>query len=753
MPLHAVWLSFLLIWSGSLLWLGGVTHHGTPATAVALASLYLISLVVLREPARLSRGAVVCFAALGATFLLQLLPGPPFLFPYTAALRAAHGLGPGWPASADAYYTARVLAQAATYALSGLLVLRLRQAGLPSSTILSGLAAVLALEALDGLVQQFGGLKEIPFFGPRASPDSASGSLVSRNNFGGLMAIAFVLAVARAWSRFAWPPRGGDKPRWIRRVEGGWTWALAAFLFAVAIIASKSRGASLSAIGGLALLPLLHRGRANLAGIAALVAVAAVAVFVANPSGLLERFGTIDPFDLAADQRWTIFTTTAAAALHQPILGFGWGTHPRAYHPFQPPSLFGQVHHAHSEYVNVFFEAGAVGLAVCLGAMGFWFVKVWRAQRALPGPDRLPVTAALAAASVLLLHSLVDFDLRIPGIGIVWGALLGLGAAAVRDGVPRASWPVAAVALLGAAGAWLLPAGGSLGFSPYDHEAAWDKGEIALAADLWPAEPNVQREAGLIAWEKGDRPRAAVCFKRLFETAPEAIDGVMAETGREGFDALLPARPGAYAMYAGALAQRGLWKEAAEAFERGPADAAGCDYFASRLEAAGQWGLEAAVRERRLQLRSDAWAHAAAARAWQKLGWLDRALERATTACRIDPTNPSWPGLRGDILGEQGERLRAVEAYTQALALAPADLEWKVRRAYVELADKTYKSAADDFEAALKSRPRDRRLVLGLAQALAGQDLFPSARVLLDEWLARNPGDAEAKSFRDALPR
>ncbi|HLY08460.1 MAG TPA: O-antigen ligase family protein [Planctomycetota bacterium] len=752
-PLLAVWAAFLGIWSCSLLWLGGVTHQGTPATAVALALLYVVSLVVLREPAKLSRGAVLCLLAIGATFLLHLLPGPPFLFPYTAELRARHGLGPWWPASADAYYTARVLAQVSTYALSGLLVLRLRQAGLSSSAVLAGLAGVLAVEALDGLVQQFGGLKDIPFYGPRPSPDSASGSLVSRNNFGGLMAIAFVIAVARAWSRLAWPARGGDKPRWIRRVEGGWMWTLTAFLFAVAIVASKSRGGALAAFGGLALLPLLHRGRASLAGIAALVAVAAVAVFVANPSGLMERFGTIDPFDLGAEARWTIFTTTAAAALHQPVFGFGWGTHPRAYHPFQPPSLFGQVHHAHSEYVNILFEAGVVGLAVCLAAMGFWLLRVWRAQRALPGPDRLPVTAALAAASVVLLHSVVDFDLRVPAIGIAWGALLGLGAAAVRDGAPRATWPVALVALLGAAGAWLLPPQGSLGFSPYDHEAAWDHGEISLAADLWPADPNVQREAGLLAWEKGDKERAAVCFKRLFETAPDAVDGVLSETGREGFESMLPPLPTARAMYAGALAKRGLWKEAAEAFERGAVDAAGCDYFASRLAEGGQWGLEAAVRERRLSLKSDAWAHAAAARAWLQLGWLDRALERATTAGRIDPTNPAWPGLRGDILAEKADRLAAVEAYTQALSLAPAELEWRIRRGFVELADKTYASAAEDFQSVLKSRPQERRVLVGLAQALAGQDLYPSARILLDEWLRKHPDDAEVAALRDSLPR
>src|SRR5882672_10450054 len=115
MPLTIVWSLFLAIWSVSLIWLGGVTHHGTPLTALLLALLYLASLVVLKEPARLSRGALICLGALAATFLVHILPGPAFLFPYTASLRKLHGLGPWWPASADAYYTARVLAQAASY--------------------------------------------------------------------------------------------------------------------------------------------------------------------------------------------------------------------------------------------------------------------------------------------------------------------------------------------------------------------------------------------------------------------------------------------------------------------------------------------------------------------------------------------------------------------------------------------------------------------------------------------------------------
>src|SRR6185436_19622066 len=275
-----------------------------------------------------------------------------------------------------------------------------------------------------------------------------------------------------------------------------------------------------SAVAGLALLPFLYRGRGSVAGAAALLAVGAGAVFVANPAGLIERFGTIDPFEISSESRVQIFTTTAAAAMKQPLFGFGWGTHPRAYHPFQPASLPGQIHHAHNEYVNVLFEAGIVGLLLLVAAAVWWFVRVWAAQKPLPGPDRMPVAAAL-------------------------------GAAAVRDGVPRPTWPVPVAAIAAAAALALVPMKG-LGWAPYDYEAAWqvahatqDVAKLEVAADLWPAHPDVQREAGLTFWERGDRAKAAKCLHRMFLQEPLAVVGVMNEIWSkdrplEEFEALVP---------------------------------------------------------------------------------------------------------------------------------------------------------------------------------------------------------------------
>lgn len=777
----ALWIAFLVLWSGSLVWTGAVSVWAVPVTAAAFSALYLVSLVLLPEKTRLSKPAVIFLLALAGLFLLQLLPVAPLLFPHTARLRAAHGVGAFWPATADTFYTVRTLAQVSTYVVAALLVIRLRQAGLRTSSILVGVSVVLMLEAAYGIVQTLSRFENIPFYGPRPAPDSASGSLVNRDSFGGLMALAIVLVAVQAYGRFAFSTAAGEergRTPWANRLEGGIGWALAAGLFAVALVMSRSRGAVLAAAGGMLLLPLMFRGRASLVGAAVLSLLAALAAFIANPAGLFQRFSYIDPYDLTVDKRWTIFTSTFRAALHQPIFGFGWGTHPLAYHPFQPPSLAGQIHHAHNEYLNVFFEAGIAGLLLLLAGMGFWLVRVWRAQKLLSGPDRPPAIAALGATGVILLHALVDFDLRITSIGILWASLLGLGSTVVRDGVSRATWPAPVVALLASAVLVFLPvdrplkadeslARAALGPSPYDHRWSWmlakatgDPTRIEIAADLWPAHPDLQHDAGLEFWERGDRPRAAKFLKRLFEQNPGSVEQVMDELGDDAlqvdqFEPLLPPTTAARTNYAAALARRGLWQLGMEAFNRGagnhPDDAVWYDQFAAQLHKAGQWGLEATVRDRRLQLRSDAWAYAASARAWFRLGATDLALERARTASRIDLISAEWPALCGEILAAKGERTAAIESYSEACARAPAEIDWKLQRALLLLEDRTFAAAAGEFREVLRSRPTERRAVLGLSRALAGQSQTSTARMLLDDWLRNHPTDTEAAELRTTL--
>jgi O-antigen ligase/tetratricopeptide (TPR) repeat protein len=795
-------LAFLGVWVFTLLAYGGLSPAALGITLLGLSLLHVGGALLLPEPLRLSRLHWVFLACFAGLALLELLPVGPALFPVTHRLRQDHGIRGLWPGTADLFYTSLALAQFGCYVLSGLFVLRLRQSGLGASLVLRGFVAILVLEAAYACVQVFGGLKEIPFYGPRVN-DSASGTLVGRNNFAGLMAVGLVLSAALAWGRFSWPLRKGEdegKPHWLRGLESGLGWGLAAALLSVALLLSKSRGGALSALGGLLLVPFIFRGRASAGGAFGLLAIVLGGVALVGLEPLLARFTTLDPYDLGANIRSKLTASTVQAALHQPVLGFGLGTHPQAYHPFQPPSLAGQVHHAHNEYVNLFFEVGAVGVAILLGMMLLWFVRAWRASGSLPGPDRLWNCAAVGAVAAVAFHSLVDFDLRITSNGILLASLVALGGQAARDGSPRrmASWGAAAAGLLLGAlvlgvrnpAVWAdqaLAAGDparreeicrrALAVSPYDYRLAWFYARAAQrrgdaleadrrferAADLWPADLALQREAGLYFWEAGQAglSRAARCLNRAFEQDPEEVSRVMEEIWPEhrptpDYLALLPEEPLCHAVFAAFLVRKGETTLGAQVFERGCPDTAAqapaYDLFAAALGEAGQWGIQALILDRRLKAKSDASAYAASATAWFKLGAFDRALEQAKFACRIDPGRADWHALLAAVLRAKGERLAAAESYSEALVLSPMNLDYRGARGGTYLELRMFEPALKDFQEVLRSRPQDRGVILGLAQAMAGVGKTDAARILLEDYLRKAPEDAEAEALRKSLP-
>ncbi len=773
----ALWLAFLLALALSLAAYGSVAPWAVAAVAGAMALLFVLSLVLLPDRLKLSRASVAWLAAMGAVFLLQLLPLGPVLFPVTDGWRARHGVGRLWPGTADLWRTLMFLAQFASGVLAALLVLRLRQGGLSSPAVVKGLLAVVGLEAAWGVARVFLALDWIPFYGGARSPaEIASGTLVGRSNFGGLLAIGFVLAVGLSWARFTWPPRRreDEAPTLGRRLEGGLAWASLAALFAVGIVMSRSRGATLAALGGLLVLPFVHRGRASLAGAGAILAIGLVGFMAANPQSLFERFRVLDPFEITADSRWAMFATTASASLRQPVLGFGFGTHPVAYHPFQPPSLPGQVHHAHNEYLNILFEGGFVALVLVLAGFAFFIAKSWRRLQSIPSSDRLPYAAAFAAVAAVAIHSGVDMDLRITSLVLVFGALLGLVGSLGRRGEERPLFSWAPPLVAAGALSFLALDRSALGLSPYGHEAARaraleavkrkDLAEadrwFASASDLWPAHPDLQEEAGLWFWSRGDLGRSSVPFKRLFEQLPGEVDGVLHRIWDPAqpparYEALLPGNPLCTAYLAAFLVRQGDWVRGMEVFERGcplvPESVAGYDAMGDALSAVGQWGLEAVIRDRRLELLSHGEAYAASARAWQRLGSLDRALERSRNACRVDPVNARLVALKADVLSARGERAAAIEALTQALSMAGADPGWRASRASLCVSMKMYGVAIDDYKALLRTRPSDRGLTFALAQAQAASGDLASARRTMDAFLALHPADGEAHAYRKSL--
>jgi O-antigen ligase/Flp pilus assembly protein TadD len=777
---------FLVLWSVSLVWYGAVTAPSIALMAAGTAALWIESLFLLQERLRPTRSAIFAGAALVAIVLLQIVPLPFSLFPYTDALRARHGVAGRAPGTGDLYLTIRQLSQLGAYVLAGMFVKRLVDAGLKRMDVFTGVVAVLALQAVYAVLQVGFRFQEIPFYGLRPYADSASGTLVNRNSFAGMMAIGLVMAIAASWARFTSPRR----LKMFSLLEGGLPWAIAAALFAACIVMSKSRGGSLGAVAGVLALPFLVRLRAAgtsvLAG-ALIIGLGVAAVLASDAEPLAERFESIDPDKVGTDTRVVCWKASLEAWRKQPVLGFGIGAFPEAFRPFQPAELPGQFDHAHSEYVNALFEGGVAWFGLLAVALALWLWHSLRGLRRLEGSERAAAGACIAAVLAIAVHSLVDFDLRITSVGLLFAVAIGAALpyhATVRP-FPRYVGAFPAIAVIGITlplwfadleaekpalrAAICEPAEAEVRLaailrrSPYDAVAsslqalqAERREDLALAGDrletatmLWPSNPLLQRDAALWYLEHDDLARADVCFRRAFEQRPSLVPETIALRWSHDpqvgpWIPRLPT-PRSTAAFAALLARLNLWREAATVFENGvPAEdkyAKDYDNLADSFLRAGQWGLEAEIRERRIALRSDPEAHALAAAAWSRLEVWDNALEHARLAIRVDPGRADWWATLGAILDAKGDSLGAIEAFTEAVRIKPDDLALRMKRGEVYTKDKLYMLAQDDYRFVVKADPKNRDGMVGLAKSLLECGKKADALEVLEAWMLRNPDD------------
>ena len=134
--------------------------------------------------------------------------------------------------------------------------------------------------------------------------------------------------------------------------------------------------------------------------------------------------------DDTSTDRIAVYAVTLQSIFDAPLSGFGYGTFADIFPLYRNSNIgiVGTWDKAHNTYLEllqglgipgamVFFASIAVLIAACLrGAL----VRKRHAT---------PPLVAVAASTIVLLHSLIDFSLQIQAITLTWCALLGIGVA------------------------------------------------------------------------------------------------------------------------------------------------------------------------------------------------------------------------------------------------------------------------------------------------------------------------------------
>jgi O-antigen ligase len=157
------------------------------------------------------------------------------------------------------------------------------------------------------------------------------------------------------------------------------------------------------------------------------ILVAAVVVVLVGALPVLSRFVAEDPI---ADDRWqTARRSWTVAEMYLPF-GSGIGSFETVYTPLQPvdENAAYRINKAHNDYLQALLEGGVLW-AAAIAATLVAFVQRWRAlarERVEVTPFDAIRTGAGIGIGLLLLHSLVDYNLQIPANAMVFALLWGL---------------------------------------------------------------------------------------------------------------------------------------------------------------------------------------------------------------------------------------------------------------------------------------------------------------------------------------
>lgn len=110
--------------------------------------------------------------------------------------------------------------------------------------------------------------------------------------------------------------------------------------------------------------------------------------------------------------------------------GYGQGTY-RFYSA--KPGLTTQTHLSHNSYLQLAVEAGALALVAFLAFLGLLAHKVFVGTRSQPSETQALKAGVVAAIATVLLRSVIDSDLHVFGVGIIFFVLCGLAVQLATD--------------------------------------------------------------------------------------------------------------------------------------------------------------------------------------------------------------------------------------------------------------------------------------------------------------------------------
>jgi O-antigen ligase len=257
------------------------------------------------------------------------------------------------------------------------------------------------------------------------------GPYVNRNHFAGFAELVIPVALV---------PLVLGKVRRERWFAVG----LLALLPLGALFLSASRGGIISLaaeLGLLTLLLILRRagGKHVLVG-AVVLLFAFILVSWLGAQQILERFSSMQSLEVTSGKRASMRLDTWHIFREHPWTGTGLGTLQTVFPAYETQYDAKVVNHSHNDYLEALAETGIVGAACCAWFLGVLFFGSLRRVLLQDKPFSAALhLSGLVACTGFLVHSLVDFNLHIPGNALLFFLMANLATADILSPAVPAS--------------------------------------------------------------------------------------------------------------------------------------------------------------------------------------------------------------------------------------------------------------------------------------------------------------------------
>ena len=429
-----------LIWPAAVslvLFLGIVSGGSSEADSIVFAVFRLLCVLLfaaalfrlMNDRLSTTERIAVVFAALAVMLVgLHLVPLPYSLFSqlsgrgYVATAFSIAGIPEKWmplTLSPEATWACLLALMPPLAVFLAALTTDSRGRWIITGTIL---LAVIA-NVLLGLAQRFQGPKSSLYLFEYVNFGLATGFFSNRNNFAMLLCIAIPLI----WAVGHKLSRRGLVSRFLVIAIGT---VMMGTVF-VGLAVSSSRSGILLGMLALALSTVMiwspSTSRRSFRTRRSLLALLAAGLIIGQFGmiGIL-RIAETDP---VTEYRTQISRATWRAASDYVPLGSGFGTFREVYTMHETPATMvsAYINHAHNDWLELWMEGG-LPAAILMG--GFIILFLWQSFRVWnpngPYASHVLPRAASIGVLVLLLHSLVEYPLRMPALACIFALLLAI---------------------------------------------------------------------------------------------------------------------------------------------------------------------------------------------------------------------------------------------------------------------------------------------------------------------------------------